>query len=95
MKSKMVNGIPDPIALTKNRTLAPTMHLTRPNRSASWPAKNAPPAAPSRARETDKPISQSPAPKFVLRASTAPLMTAVSNPNRNPPRAAALAMRMV
>lgn len=95
MKSKMVKGIPDPMALTVNRMLATTMHFTRPKRSANWPAKKAPPAAPSKARDTDSPISQSPAPKVLFRASTAPLITAVSNPKRNPPNAAAQAIRMV
>ena len=43
---------------------------------------------PSNAEETVNPISPAPIPKSCCTASTAPLMTAVSNPNRNPPSAA-------
>src|SRR5580698_8752039 len=45
-------------------------------------------AEPSRASATAKPSSQEAAPDQTLMASTAPLMTAVSKPNRKPPIAA-------
>src|ERR1700722_12236184 len=60
----------------------------RPWRSASGPANQAPIAEPSRAPATEKPSNQEAAPDQTLMASTAPLMTAVSKPKRNPPIAA-------
>src|SRR5215469_1025840 len=45
-------------------------------------------AEPSSAPATEKPSSQEAAPDQTLMASTAPLITAVSKPKRNPPIAA-------
>ena len=86
-------GAPEPMALTVNRIAAITMHRTRPIRSASGPAKKAPTADPSRASETERPIPTLVVLNSFFSASTAPLITAVSKPNRNPPSAAAAAMR--
>ena len=47
------------------------------------------------AEETEKPLSASLRANWSERASTAPLMTAVSKPKRNPPRAAATQMPMM
>src|SRR3954452_3586968 len=60
----------------------------RQTRSESGPANRAPTAEPSRIDATAKPV---PAPddwKVAWMPGTAPLMTALSNPNRNPPIAA-------
>src|ERR1700759_4620075 len=79
---------PVPIELTKKIAAAIFMTTMRPWRSASGPANQAPIAEPRSAPATAKPSSQEAAPDQALMASTAPLMTAVSNPNRNPPIAA-------
>src|SRR5664279_4541697 len=79
---------PVPIALATNSRPAPTITLMRPYRFASCPAAQAPRAAPSSADATEKPVSPDPIAKSLRNAVTAPLMTAVSNPNMNPPRAA-------
>src|SRR5215470_8265282 len=50
-------------------------------------------AEPRSAPATAKPSSQEAAPDQSLMASTAPLMTAVSKPNKNPPMAADAATR--
>jgi hypothetical protein len=93
MKSPMPKGAPEPMVPTMNRIAAMTMHRTRPIRSASGPAKKAPIADPSRASETERPIPTLVVLNSFFSASTAPLITAVSKPNRNPPSAAAAAMR--
>ena len=54
IKSGMPKGMPDPIALNRNRSEAKSIQRTRPKASAIRPAKNAPIAAPIRARETDQ-----------------------------------------
>src|SRR5215475_11187481 len=84
----MSQARPVPIELTKKIAAAIFMTAIRPWRSASGPANQAPSAEPSRAPATAKPSNQEAAPDQSLMASTAPLMTAVSKPNRNPPIAA-------
>src|SRR5918997_3491877 len=84
---------PDPIALSKNSTAATNITRTRPIRSASFPASQPPTAQPSSAEATTKPVSPAPIPNVSRMANTAPLITAVSNPNRKPPRAATAASR--
>ena len=46
---------PVPSALTKNDTAANRITISRPKRSANWPATTAPAAAPSSAEETVNP----------------------------------------
>ena len=53
------------------------------------PAIQAPSAAPSRVSETVSPVPEAPMSYLSRIAPTAPLMTAVSYPNRKPPSAAA------
>src|SRR5690348_838429 len=83
---------PAPIAPIASDNAATCMVRTRPKRSASRPAYHAPSAEPSRAMDTANPVSAALSPKAWRRESTAPLITAVSNPNRKPPRAAAAAI---
>src|SRR5690606_8314169 len=71
-----------------NRVPATIMRRRRPKRSAIVPAEKAPTAAPRSALATITPTSALPTPSSALRASTAPLTTAVSKPNMNPPSAA-------
>src|SRR5215475_10718406 len=84
----MSQARPVPIELTKKIAAAIFMTAMRPWRSASGPANQAPRAEPSSAPATARPSSQDAAPDQSLMASTAPLMTAVSKPNRKPPIAA-------
>ena len=95
MKSMTPKARPDPRALTMNMTAAMSMTGTRPMRLATGPANQAPTVQPMRAEDTEKPLSASLRTNSPDRASTAPLMTAVSKPNRNPPRAAATQMPMI
>ena len=76
-------------------TAAMSMTGTRPSRLETGPANQAPTVQPMSAEETEKPLSASLRANWSERASTAPLMTAVSNPKRNPPRAAATQMPMI
>ena len=55
VRSHAAKASPEPIALTMNRPAAISMTRTRPSRSASGPANQAPTAQPSRAEETTKP----------------------------------------
>ena len=66
----------------------------RPQRSARRPARNAPTAHPSSATATANPVRKASRAKSDLMASSAPLMTDESNPNRKPPRAPAIASAM-
>ena len=66
------------------------MTFTRPYRLERAPANQAPMAAPTSADETANPVRPAPREKSSDRASTAPLITEVSKPNRNPPTAAAM-----
>ena len=106
----MVTGMPDPMAEARNITAAMTMLFLRPILLVMGPAANAPIAAPMRARATDWPthrfleasVSSSPpanpesaSMNMPLSTGTAPLITAVSKPKRNPPRAATLTMPSV
>src|SRR3954464_12618831 len=84
----MVNGNPDPTALAKNSVAATSITRLRPNRSAMGPAANAPTALPSSASDTETPLIQVPIANCSRSATTAPFMTAVSKPKRNPPSAA-------
>src|SRR5947209_17414185 len=92
-RSQMLNGSPAPMPLTVNRNAASSMTLTRPIRSASCPAIHAPIAEPISAAATAKPVWLEPTLKCFWMPVTAPLMTALSYPNRNPPIAAAAAMK--
>src|SRR6478672_10559240 len=85
---------PDPSALTARRSAASCIVRTRPARSATGPAYHAPSAEPSNAQDTANPVQTALRPKPERTASTAPLITAVSNPNKKPPIAAALAIRI-
>src|SRR5699024_12200912 len=61
-----------------------------PKRLESSPENQAPTAQPSSAEETAKPVRPAPRENSSDRAPTAPLITEVSKPNRNPPTAAAI-----
>ena len=95
MKSTTPKARPDPRALAMNMTAAMSMTDTRPMRLETGPANQAPTVQPMSAEDTEKPLSASLRTNSPDRASTAPLMTAVSKPNRNPPRAAATQMPMI
>src|ERR1700758_79816 len=88
LNDQICQARPVPIELKKKIAAAIFMTAMRPWRSARGPANQAPIAEPSNAPATAKPSSQEAAPDQSLMASTAPLMTAVSKPNRNPPIAA-------
>ena len=85
----VVMDAPHPSALITNRTLVITITGLRPKRLASRPANRAPTAQPSSTDATENPVPAVPAPKAFSRASTVPLMTELSKPNRKPPTAAA------
>ena len=87
-------GNPWPIDAMKNITAAISMTGRRPNRSASDPVNQAPTAEPMRAIDTTKPMANDPRLNVSLIAEVAPLMTAESQPNSRPPRAAVVARRM-
>ena len=95
MKSMTPKASPDPSAEARNMTAAMSMTGTRPILLETGPANQAPTVQPMSAEETEKPLSASLRANWSERASTAPLMTAVSNPKRNPPRAAATQMPMI
>src|ERR1700743_1067521 len=88
LKATISQARPVPIELAKKIAAAIFMTTMRPWRSASGPANQAPIAEPRSAPATEKPSNQEAAPDQTLTASTAPLMTAVSKPKRNPPIAA-------
>ena len=94
MKSHTVNAQPDPSELTVNSIAAMTITRTRPKRSAIPPANHAPTAEPISAHATAIPVVDDDSAKWPRIASTAPLMTAVSKPNRKPPIAATADTRM-
>ena len=94
MKSTTPKARPEPRALARNMTAAMSMTGTRPMRLATGPANQAPRVQPMRAEETAKPLSAALSANVPAKASTAPLMTAVSKPKRNPPSAAATQMPM-
>src|SRR5271154_3934551 len=93
LKATISQARPVPIELTKKIAAAIFMTAMRPWRSASGPANQAPIAEPRSAPATAKPSNQGAAPDQTLMASTAPLMTAVSKPKRNPPIGADAATR--
>jgi hypothetical protein len=88
-RSHTENASPAPIELAKNRTAPMSMTRVRPHRSAQRPAYQAPAAQPSSAIATTKPVTKDESSNSPSTASTAPLMTELSKPNRNPPTAAA------
>src|SRR5690606_23244029 len=94
MRSITPNASPDPIEDIRNSTAAISITGMRPSLLASPPANQAPTTQPSSAEETAKPDSPAPSENWSVSASTAPLMTAVSKPNRKPPSAAAMQMPM-
>jgi hypothetical protein len=67
------------------------MTRVRPHRSESRPPSHAPAADPSSATATTRPVTTPDSSNCPCTASTAPLMTELSKPNRNPPTAAATA----
>src|ERR1700744_5838896 len=95
LSAEIFQASPVPIELAKKIAAAIFMTAMRPWRSASGPANQAPSAEPSSAPATAKPSNHEAAPDQSLMASTAPLMTAVSKPNRNPPIAAEGATRAI
>ena len=78
VRSQGAKASAEPTALTANSTAATSMMRTRPKRSASGPANQAPTAQPSSAEETTKPSRPADIPNSAWMASTVPLMTAVS-----------------
>src|ERR1035441_6934571 len=79
---------PLPTAPIRNSTAATRIAGRRPYRSATRPAPSAPAAAPNSAEDTVKPSTAALAEKWAVIAATAPLMTELSYPNKNPPSAA-------
>src|SRR5699024_10869659 len=94
IRSQTPTARPEPTAEAKNSTAAITITGTRPKRLARPPVNQAPTAQPIRAEETAKPVSPAPSENSSDRAFTAPLITEVAKPNRNPPTAAAIEMPM-
>ena len=84
---------PVPKALTRNSSAAIFITASLPILSASRPATNAPRAAPISAAATATPVTSLLIWKWSSTAATAPLMTALSYPKSNPPRAATEAIR--
>jgi hypothetical protein len=85
---------PLPSALTTNSAEASHITRNRPYRSATRPVISAPNAAPISATDTVSPSQSELAEYWSRIADTAPLMTALSYPNRNPPIAATDASRV-
>ena len=75
-------------AVTRNRIAFKSIVGRRPRESASLPAPKAPMAQPSNTDATAKPVPAASVRKAFARASTVPLITPLSKPNRNPPIAA-------
>ena len=94
MRSATPNARPAPSELTTNRVAPMIITGMRPHRSARLPARYAPTAHPSRATATANPVRAALSSKSVLMASSAPLMTEESKPNRKPPSAPAIASAM-
>ena len=82
---------PEKTALTTKSAAVTSIVRVRPQRSATSPVPQAPATHPSNAEETVRPIATSPASNCSASAATVPLITAVSNPKRKPPSAAAAA----
>src|SRR3569623_3184010 len=94
MRSHTVKHRPVPSALTANSAAAISITRTRPQRSASGPANQAPKAEPSKAQETAKPVSPLLTATSLRIAATAPLMPDESKPNKNPPSAETTEIRL-
>jgi hypothetical protein len=78
VRSTALKASADPMALETNRAAAISITRTRPQRSASGPANQAPTAHPSSADETTNPSTTEFRSKVDSSASTVPLMTEVS-----------------
>ena len=76
--SQIVVGRDEPIALTANKAAAMCITHSRPNRSASRPARAAPSAEPSSATATTVPVSDDETRKCTWMPVTAPFITALS-----------------
>ncbi len=85
---------PQPRAQTTNSVAPAIMTGMRPNRSAKRPARKAPSAHPRRAMATVNPVRAAESENSSRIASSAPLITDESKPNRKPPIAPAMASTM-
>ena len=81
-----------PAAATRKSTARQASTGRRPHQSAGRPTSSDPTIVPSRALETVKPSRLSVSEKTWRRDSVVPEITAVSNPNRNEPSAATIAL---
>ena len=75
-------------AETKYNTPTPSSVFRRPSRSVGHPPASDPRTVPQRAALTANPWAVGERPQSSWIVCSAPLMTTVSNPNRNPARAA-------
>src|SRR5207302_8581752 len=82
-----------PAADTKYNTASTNSTRRRPRISAGFPAVNAPTIVPMSAEATAKPRRKLSSANARWSASVVPEMTAVSNPNSRPPRAATSALK--
>lgn len=80
--------MPEPKALTIKSAAETKRAIRRPKKSAIRPAMNAPAAQPSNIDETLKPLPTAVVPNDSWSALTVPLITPLSKPKRNQPRAA-------
>ena len=90
VRSIALKASPEPIALTKKSTEPSIITRRRPQRSLRTPASTAPSAQPRSATATTNPVISAVRSNWLSIESTAPLITDESNPNRNPPTAAAI-----
>src|SRR3954454_20048869 len=88
-RSQTEKARPAPRELAKNSTAPISITRVRPIRSAQRPAYQAPTAQPSSATATTSPVTVDDSSNWPCTASTAPLITELSKPNKNPPTAAA------
>src|SRR6478735_4097193 len=88
MKTPAELAAPVATALARKRIAFKSMVGRRPIESASLPAPKAPTAQPSKTEATAKPVPAAWVPNALAKASTAPLMTPLSKPKRQPPIAA-------
>jgi hypothetical protein len=102
MGDTSISGMADPIAETRNSRAANTSPFLRPRVLLTQPPKIPPKIQPIRALDTTSPslefeaISDSPkgSTKNFSRDPTVPEITAVSYPNRSPPRVATRVMEI-
>ena len=83
------------MAEIENRTAEMSMVFFRPRKSDIMPATSTPMIEPMRAHPTYQPSPPVVRPNCDFTTSVVPEMTAVSYPNRIPPRAATMAMKTV